>query len=203
MRRTFLAVATLAAVGGLAASAQAVWVDHSDHYTKRGSHHNRVQRCVDDSAEYVKQGYHENRNWPWPYVCADRIAVREPFSLMVNNGWRRQNLLGPHHFDASAGKLTTAGELRVRWIMTQAPGERRTIFIERDVDPAVTADRLATARDYASQVVTDDQTPQVMETHLISEGRPASVVDATNVRFQESMPPPTLPAATASVGTGQ
>jgi hypothetical protein len=122
---------------------------------------------------------------------------------MINNGWRRQNLLGPHHFDSKADHLTTAGELRVQWIMTQAPEARRTIFIERDIDPAVTAQRLATARDYAAQLTAGGQPPQLMETHLISEGRPASVVDATNVRFQESMPPPVLPAATLSIGQGE
>jgi hypothetical protein len=37
----------------------------------------------------------------------------------------------------------------------------------------------------------------VAETYLVSEGRPASVVDATNVRFQESLPPPMLPTSTA------
>lgn len=175
MQRIFLAIAAMLALGSLATSTQAVWVD--------------------DGVHYVKRGYHQNKVWPWPYVCADRLAVREPFCIMVNNGWRRQNLLGPHHFTDSTSKLTSAGELRVRWIMTQAPGERRAIFIERDVDPAVTAARVAVARDFASQVTTDGQIAQVVETHLISEGRPASVVDATNVRFQESMPPPVLPAA--------
>jgi hypothetical protein len=186
MPRTFLAIAAMVVVTGLATSAQAVWVD--------------------EGALYVKRGYRQNKVWPWPYVCADRIAVREPFCIMINNGWRRQNLLGPHHFTENSDKLTTAGELRIRWIMTQAPGERRTIFIERDVDPTVTAQRSATARGYASQVSTDGQIAQVVETHLISEGRPASVVDATNVRFQESLPPPTLPAATGGLGasgTGQ
>jgi hypothetical protein len=174
----YLAVAVFAAVGGLVPSAQAVWFD--------------------EGVRHVKHGYHHNSIWPWPYVCADRIAVREPFCLMISNGWRRQNLLGPHHFSANSSELTTAGELRVRWILTQAPGERRTIFIERDVDPAVTAERIAAARQFASQVSTDGQLAQVMETHLLSEGRPAAVVDATNVRFQESMPPPVLPAASSS-----
>jgi hypothetical protein len=181
MQRTFFAIAALVAFGGLVTSAQAVWVDEGVHY--------------------VRRGYNQNKVWPWPYVCADRLAVREPFCIMVNNGWRRQNLLGPHHFEANSDKLTTAGELRVRWIMTQAPAEHRTIFIERDLQPSVTAQRLATARNYATQLVADNQQPQIAETHLMSEGRPASVVDATNVRFQESMPPPTLPAAAVSAGT--
>jgi hypothetical protein len=183
MQRTFLAIAALVAFGALAASAQAVWFD--------------------DGAHYVKHGYRQNKAWPWPYVCADRIAVREPFYAMVNNGWRRQNLLGPHHFSANGDKLTSAGELRVRWIMTQAPADRRTIFIERDINPAVTADRLATTRTYATEVAPEGQLAQIFETNLISEGRPAAVVDATNVRFQESMPPPMLPATTVGDVSGQ
>jgi len=184
MQRSFLAIAVLVAVGGFAASAQAVWFD--------------------DGAHYVKHGYKQNKVWPWPYVCADRIAVREPFCMMVNNGWRRQNLLGAHHFTENGDKLTTAGELRVRWIMTQAPAAHRTIFVERAINPTVTTDRVAAARDYATLVdPPGGQLAQIVETNLTSEGRPASVVDAVNVRFQESMPPPMLPAATVGLDTAQ
>jgi hypothetical protein len=183
MKCNVFAIAAIVAIGGLVTSAHAVWID--------------------DGAHYIKHGYRENKVWPWPYVCADRIAVREPFCMMINNGWRRQNLLGPHHFTANADKLTTAGELRVRWIMTQAPSQRRTIYIERDIDPAITAERLTTARSYASQVSPEGQIAQVVETYLISEGRPASVVDATNVRFQESLPPPALPASSGSALNGE
>jgi len=181
MRQTWIAIAALVAVGGVINSAQGVFFDETAHY--------------------VKRGYHRNELWPWPYICPDRVAVREPFCIMVNNGWRRQNLLGPHHFNARANELTTAGELRVHWIMTQAPPERRQIFIERALVADVTQQRLATAREYAAQVALDGQLPQVMETHLVSEGRPASVVDSVNVRFQESMPPPMLPAATVGGAT--
>jgi hypothetical protein len=152
----------------------------------------------DDGAHYVKRGYHANQMWPWPYQCPDRIAVREPFSLMVNNGWRRQNLLGAHHFNADTNQLTTAGELRVQSIMTQAPVDRRNIFIERSLAADTNAARLTAVRDYATQVSTNGRTPQVEETYLVSEGRPAAVVDATNVKFMQAMPAPVLPAATAT-----
>jgi hypothetical protein len=198
MRRTFIAAAAVVAVGGFISTAQAVWVDTSTHCNREHG-----PAPWDEAAHYMKRGYHRNVDWPWPYVCADRVAVREPFCVMVNNGWRRQNLLGAHHFNDKADQLTTAGELRVRWIMTQAPAERRGIFVERDAQSSITEQRLATAREYAAQVAIDGETPQVQESHLVSEGRPASVVDATNVRFQESMPPPTLPAATVSTETGQ
>jgi hypothetical protein len=180
MRRNLLAVLALLASFVCVQSANAAWFEDSYHK--------------------VKLGYHRNEAWPWPFICPDRAAVREPFRVMVDNGWRRQNLLGPHHFNAETNRLTTAGELRVHWIMTQAPAERRSIFIERAAQPDVTVERLAVVREYASQVAIDGQEPQAFESHLVSEGRPASIVDATNVRFYESMRPPVLPAA---IATGQ
>ena len=180
MRRTLIATLASMIVGGFVHTAQAVWVDETAHY--------------------VKHGYRQNVDWPWPYICPDRIAVREPFCQMINNGWRRQNLLGPHHFKSSK-ELTTAGELRVHWIMTQAPADRRTIYVERALEPEVTERRLAAVRDYAAKVVFDGQMPQVTDTNLVSEGRPAAVVDATNVRFYESMQPPVLPAVVGAAGS--
>ncbi len=178
MQRPLFAVAAIVALSSLASDARAVWFD--------------------DGARYVKHGYKENSMWPWPYVCADRIAVREPFCIMINNGWRRQNLLGPQYF-TEAGQLNSAGELRVRWIMTQAPPNRRTIFVERDLNPTVTADRVAAIRNYSTQVA-PTHIAQIVESDLMSEGRPAAIVDATNVRFQESQPPPVLPASQALNG---
>ena len=154
--------------------------------------------CVDEGAHYIKRGYYANKMWPWPYQCADRAAVREPFCIMVNNGWRRQNLLGEHHFNPETNQLTTAGELRVQWILTQTPPDRRQIFVERTLSHTADAARLAVVRDYGTKVSMDGITPFVEETYLASEGRPAAVVDATNVKFMQAMPVPVLPAATVN-----
>jgi len=158
---------------------------------------------VDTMAWYIKCGFRQNVDWPWPYVCPDRTATRQPFNIMVQNGWRRQNLLGAHHFTPDGDKLSTAGELKVRWIMTQAPPDHRDVFVERSIDPTITTHRVAAARDYAEKVSIDGQTPVVEETYLLCEGRPASVVDAVNVRFQESMPPPVLPTASGADSLAQ
>jgi hypothetical protein len=176
MRRTIIAVLATLVIAELATTASAVWVE--------------------STARYIRRGYRRNIDWPWPFICPDRLATREPFEIMITNGWRRQNLLGGHHFDPLTNQLTTAGELQVRWIMTQAPPTRRQVYIERSIDPAITAARIVAARQFASQVTLDGQTPQVFESHLIAEGRPAGIVDFTNVKFMENMPAPVLPAAT-------
>jgi hypothetical protein len=182
MRRTILAILAFSVVISGPASAWAV--------------------VFDSTCYYIKRGYHRNVAWPWPYMCPDRMAVRQPFEIMIENGWRRQNLLGPYHFNAAGTELTKAGELKVQWIMTQAPPDHRAVFVERSFEPSVTASRMGSVRDYASRISLDGQVPQVAETYIVSEGRPASVVDSINVRFQESAPPPVLPAAT-SVDVGQ
>jgi hypothetical protein len=82
--------------------------------------------------------------------------------------------------------------------MTQAPPAYRQVFIERSIDPSITAARIAATRDYAQRVALDGQIPQVFETNLMAEGRPANVVDITNVKFLENMPAPVLPAASTS-----
>jgi len=151
---------------------------------------------IDSTVHYIKSGYHRNKNWPYPYNCPDRVAVREPFEMMTRNGWRRQNLLGPHFFNPHTNQLTVAGELQVRWIMTQAPPQFRQVFIERSIDPSITAERIAATRVYAERVSLDGQMPEVFETSLMAEGRPASIVDITNTKFMENMPVPVLPADT-------
>jgi hypothetical protein len=181
MRRTFLAAAAAVVVLTTVNRAYAV--------------------CFDDTAHYIKHGYYVNEMWPWPYVCPDRIAVREPFGIMVNNGWRRENLLGAHYFNPETNQLNAAGELRVKWIMTQEPPQRRNIFVERELDATVNSQRIAAIRDYAVKVAPDSRAPQIAETNLMSEGRPAAIVDFTNTKFQQSMPIPALPAAQSSTTT--
>jgi len=183
MRQMILAILAVVFVASGVSSAQAAWVK--------------------STVRYLRAGYHRNEVWPWPYICPDRAAARAPFELMVSNGWRRQNLLGPHHFNAEKNTLTTAGELKVRWIMTQAPPDRRSIFVERSIDPEVTDARVAAASDYAERVAVDGQAPQVGDTHLVSEGRPAETVDTIYVRWHESMQPPVLPAPGASSSLSQ
>ena len=116
-------------------------------------------------------------------------------------GRPRQNLLGDHHFSEDTGELTRAGQLKVHWVLSQAPPEHRQIFVTRLPDQKLTNRRLAKVRSYATSIATDGMPPFVSDTHLISEGRPAATVDSINTAFRDSMPTPTLHAA--SLGDGQ
>lgn len=157
---------------------------------------------LDSFFDHVHTGYKVNRRWPSPYICPDRAAVRAPFDVMVRNGWRRQNLMGSHHFNSEATELTRSGQLKVRWIMTQAPPQYRQVFVERSLDRSITDQRMSTVRAFTEQVAEQlalDQGPApVSETQLVSEGRPAATVDYVNTQFRENMRVPELPEVTTT-----
>lgn len=168
-------IVVAALVSGFASSSEAFWLD--------------AFFC------HVEEGAKQNERWPSPYICPDRVYAHAPFNAMITNGWRRQNLLGAHHFNGDSTELTQAGELKVRWILEQAPPAYRRIFVERSFVDETTQARVATTQKFAEEFATGD-VPQVAETHIVSEGRPAATVDFVNSKFRENMRVPTLPAST-------
>ena len=77
----------------------------------------------------VHTDFHRNNAWPQPFEAADRAAAREPFCIQADNGWKMQNTVGTYLYDAETNRLNTAGELLVKWIVTQAPIHRRAVFV--------------------------------------------------------------------------
>ncbi len=191
----YAASATDAPVAG---NATALAPYNSCRFCRAGVACNSCNACGQGAAvhavvEMLKTGYHRNMCWPKPFIYPDRQRAMAPFAVMTNNGWRRQNLLGKHHFRPDGSSLNVAGQLKVQWVLTQAPVHRRSIYVVRDMDSEISLNRLATVRKYAAQLLPADVEADVRDTHLIAEGRPAALVDAINVRFAESMPPPVLP----------
>jgi hypothetical protein len=172
---------TVVGVAGLATPALGFWPER--HPTNSPAPVDRIEL-----------GREINKAWPYPHVCPDREWANAPFETMVANGWRRQNLLGAHHFN-DENKLTPAGELKVRWTMTQTPPQYRQVYVERSLDPAVTEQRIATARQFAAQASMDGSEPIVRDTHIMSQGRPATSVVHEQKSFQQNMIPAVLPAA--------
>ena len=66
--------------------------------------------------------------------------------LMADNGWRRQNLLCDYHFSDDGQELTSAGQSRLQWIASQAPSNRRVVFVQQGPAPQLTSNRLDTVQ---------------------------------------------------------
>lgn len=132
-----------------------------------------------------------NNCWPKPFLCPDRETVRAPLFVMVANGWERQNTLGNHHFKGN--ELSEAGQLKVRWIVEQAPRHHRTIFVRRADTPEETAARMDVVQQAAIQWVPEGELPAVLETTRDLGSWPAERVDTIDRKFRDTTPDPRLP----------
>ncbi len=141
------------------------------------------------------EAFKDNLRWPHQYVWPSRRGICQSFAIMANNGWRRQNLLGQYHFDPETGELSTAGRVKVQWILTQAPPQRRTIYVERTLDQQQTAGRVEAVQNLASSTTTAEGPVDVQETLLHDDGRPAAAIDAVFTGFTTNQKPPVLPDA--------
>ncbi|MFH1918558.1 MAG: hypothetical protein ABIP48_01545 [Planctomycetota bacterium] len=160
-------------------------------------------QAVQDFWHSVIRDAKRNNCWPEAFLPADRLAVRAPFALMVRNGWRRQNMLADHHFQVGGNTLNEAGELKVRWIMTEAPRHHRDIYVHRAPTPEATVARIEAVQEVALQFAGEGQLPNVLETSLDAAGWPATRVDMIDKRWVESAPDPRLPETGSSSDDSQ
>jgi len=158
----------------------------------RGDWFARMKYKTARAWDSVVRGYEMNRDWPEPYYHDDKRSVREPFAIMIANGWRQQNTLGTHHFHDNSTELTEAGRMRIFWIANHAHDPHRTVFVQRAGDVEGTEERLDSVRDYLATLDTDATPPQVVETSDAVRGWPADRIDSLERRYEKSAPDPRL-----------
>lgn len=189
-KRLYLAVGVIAlASAANFAAAQSCAVPFNGGYGGTGS----SKPYFHGQATY-HDSFHYNLIWPNQYIQPSRRGICQAYATMVNNGWRRNNLMGSYHFESSEKQeLSEAGRRKAQWILTQAPPNRRTIFIERAADDVRTAERVQALQDYAANSVPNSAPADVQESHLRLEGHSAGAVDAVFTGFSQNQLPPVLP----------
>jgi hypothetical protein len=140
--------------------------------------------------------------WPEPFLQPDRNATMAPFAIQTANGWRRQNLLSDYHFDEVTNQLTLAGETKLRYILTQMPPTRRTVFVQQGLSANVTRTRLLAVERASSKMVPEGMVANVVESNLPNDGWPASDVDAVTRKFNATRPDPRLTPSSMESGSG-
>ncbi len=150
-------------------------------------------QLLHDFSRSVVRDFKRNNCWPDPFIATDRVAVRAPFNVMVRNGWQRQNMIGDYHFDESGRKLTRAGELKVRWILTETPLHHRTIYVHQAESKDTTNTRIAAVREVAASILPRGAMPVVQRTNIGMEGWPAERVSTIIRQFHETTQPPVMP----------
>lgn len=139
--------------------------------------------------------------WPEPFVHDDRDLVRQPLVAMTNRGWQLQNTLSDHFFNPEDQSLTRAGEYKLRWILTQAPVRRRTVYVFRSVESYETEERLAAVRNFAAGL-TQEIDPEILVSDVAPAGGRGDYFDAVDRQMKASVPAPRLPDRTGIVGAG-
>lgn len=107
--------------------------------------------------------YARNNCWPQPFRGADANSVVAPFEVMRNNGWRDNNTLGTALFSQQQG-LSEAGQLKIEWILTQAPQSHRVVYVKTGRSSEETARRIESVQIAISQMIPSGPLPQIMVT---------------------------------------
>ncbi|MBP89676.1 MAG: hypothetical protein CMJ64_23705 [Planctomycetaceae bacterium] len=136
--------------------------------------------------------YQRMNCWPEPFQHADRELVRGPLIAMTNNGWRVQNTLSNHLFTLEENTLTQAGTLKVRWIVTQTPPHRRTVYVLRGLTPEATLARVETVQQEIARMMPEGSRPEVLLTDAIPVGGSGDYFDAVDSMLKQSIPAPRL-----------
>lgn len=144
-----------------------------------------------------EDAYYHNSIWPRQYINPARRGICQAFDVMAVNGWRRQALLGPYHFEADGVQLNEAGRLKVEWILTQAPPQYRTLYVQRVPNQERTSGRIEAVQQYVASLNGLGGPGDVQETLVRDDGYPAGMVDAVFTGFKANQPVPMLPPAGA------
>ena len=141
----------------------------------------------------VHVDWHRNNAWPEPFNHIDERATRTPLAIMVDNGWKLQNTIPDPLFDSESQELTRAGELKVRWILTQMPMHRRSVFVLRGATPEATETRINSVQKVAESVHGESGMAMVAVTDVIPRGGSGDYFERVNRGYESSVPAPRLP----------
>ncbi len=148
----------------------------------------------------VHLDFHRMNCWPEPFQAVDRQVTAAPVVAMMNNGWRMQNTITDQLFDLETQELTSAGELKLRYILTQHPSHRRTVYVLRGDNPQATAARLASVEQMVGGLAGDNARPDVMLTNFAPEGGSGRYYDRVLKGYESTTPSPRLPQMTSEGG---
>ena len=145
--------------------------------------------------------FNRNTAWPEPFLTADKYAVRTPWCIQTDNGWKMQNTIGTFLFDRDSQQINEAGDLLVKWILTQAPIHRRAVFVLKGDTAEATNARVRSVQAAVAKYSSGCVCP-VLLTDTEPVGWPASYIDSITQHYDATIPNPRLPARQSS-GQGQ
>jgi hypothetical protein len=128
--------------------------------------------------------------WPEPFVGHDRELVRGPFRQMADNGWKTQNTFSDYLFDPGSNELTSAGQAKLAYILTQTPPHRRQVYVLEGASQEDTAARVASMYRSVTQIAPDSGPCAVMTTKIAPRGGEGWYAYEVENAYRASLPLP-------------
>src|SRR5262245_43229441 len=150
--------------------------------------------------ERVHVDFYRNNTWPEPFLSTYRTLAREPFCIKADNGWNMKNTIGTFLYDRETQKLNEAGELLVRWIVTQAPQHRRVVFVLKGDTADATKIRVESVQQAVAKYASGHVCPVVL-TDTEPNGWSAQYIDSITQQFNNTIPAPRLPGGGQAGGS--
>jgi hypothetical protein len=136
--------------------------------------------------------FYRNNRWPLPFRNDDAASVLNYFDVQRNNGWKLNNTLGNAMFEPSTNALTQAGIAHMRWIVQQAPLNRRVVFVLVGNNQQQTAARVESTQLAISELIPTGALPAIYLTDRDSPGSSGAYQAAVVNAFTQSLPSPRL-----------
>jgi hypothetical protein len=143
-----------------------------------------------------------NAAWPEPFRSQDREALRAPFAIMKDNGWRYETTIPESLFNLETHDLNKAGEIKVRRILTYAPPHRRTLFVQRGSNDRITSLRVEAVKHFVGELNLRGVNPEVLVTDIEPTNTSGEYFDQIDKKARGSIGDPRLPSAAGSGGGG-
>ncbi len=126
--------------------------------------------------------------WPEPFLIPDREAVRDPFRIMADNGWKQQNTFNDEWFNKE-NELSYAGTNKLRQMLNEFPPHRRQVFVLEGQTQDVTSARVESVYKWLEKIAPDQPPCSVLTTRI-----PAPVGTGWLVQGERPwIPSPVLP----------
>lgn len=152
------------------------------------------QYCADGTScgEGWRYDYYRNKMWPLPFRAQDTQSVLDYFAVQRDNGWKLHNTLGAAMFDPTTHCLTDSGKAQVRWIITQAPQDRRVVFVLQADAQDKTAARVESTQLAISEMIPVGPLPQLYLTDRDAPGSSGVYQTAIMRAMNSTVPAPRL-----------
>ena len=131
--------------------------------------------------------------WPLPFSCWDREHYYSIFNQQYAHGLQVAHTLTSEYFDPETNELNRAGEMRVAWIMQNAPQANKQIFVYEDKTGPTMDQRISMIRNFTDRYYQHLGQATIVKSQLLPHQVPATYQANTLQQYAGAQADPVIP----------